>query len=428
MRKLLLSIFTITLSTSAYFSQCNVTINADKIKFCSDEKGIITAKTADLKTIPDFSDSKEIFNIKSLGLNTDILNLIKSGVLTNISYPIKDTVKGSFNMPIPGVELKTASVTTGKLKLALETDLKQNFKIYFQLPYFKINGKPLTDSIIIEGNKIAPTGLIQFSKDIDLKNAVVDFTAGNPTQYNTVYYKVLPAIRITTNIITGNEVVNMKLSLSNLTFTENIKYEWFLDDTSIKSENTPSIEVNKGGTYKVKTTSNCGTGEKSIQITVNPNPVVKLNHVDTTIVIGSKLTLKATGAKEYLWNDKSILDSIVLKEAGKYSVTGKNEYGCTDSAIFELKLREKGLGIETLNTLHLSISPNPVSDILTVTVDSFKNNSLSIVDLKGNKILTKLLTDSKTEINVNSFAKGIYLVNISDNANTVLNTKRFVVE
>ena len=150
--------------------------------------------------------------------------------------------------------------------------------------------------------------------------------------------------------------------------------------------------------------------------------------MDTTIVIGSKLTLKATGAKEYLWNDKSILDSIVLKEAGKYSVTGKNEYGCTDSAIFELKLREKGLGIETLNTLHLSISPNPVSDILTVTVDSFKNNSLSILDLKGNKILTKLLTDSKTEINVNSFAKGIYLVNISDNANTVLNTKRFVVE
>ncbi len=497
MRKLILSIFTFALSTSAYFSQCNVSINANKAKFCSDEKGILTAKTADSKRIPDYSESNKIFDIKDLKLTPDIIGLINKGYMTGISYPI-DTVKGSFTMPIPNIQLKNAIITSGKLKIAIETDLKQDLTVYFQLPYFKINSKPLTDSIVIKAGNIA-TGLLTFSSEIDLKNAVVDFSAGDPKLSNVIYYKIRPSFKISTKILTGTEIGNLQLSLSNLEFTENAKYEWFLDNTSLNNEITPTIEVTKGGTYKVKTTSSCGTGENSIQITVierpskdvkvdgkltfcdgdsvklsalgigsfkwnnsstnssiivkktgtynviktndictstsdpinvtvNPNPIVKLNRKDTTIVIGSKLTLKATGAKEYLWNNQSKLDSIVLKEAGKYSVVGKNEYGCSNSVNFELKLREKGVGLEILNALHLNISPNPVSEILTVTVDNFKNNALSIVDLKGNQILTQPLTDNKTEINVNSFAKGIYLVNISDNANTVLNTKRFVVE
>jgi hypothetical protein len=194
MRKLILSIFTFALSTSAYFSQCNVSINADKAKFCSDEKGILTAKTADSKKIPDYSESKKVFDLKDAKIDPSLLSLINSGVLTGVKIPLGDTIKGFSNIPIPGIQLKNAIITTGKIKIGIETDLKQDLSVYFQLPYFKINGKPFTDSIIIEGNKIAPTGLIQFSKDIDLKNAVVDFTAGNPTQYNTVYYKVLPAI------------------------------------------------------------------------------------------------------------------------------------------------------------------------------------------------------------------------------------------
>ena len=499
MRKLILSIFTFALSTSAYFSQCNVSINADKAKFCSDEKGILTAKTADSKKIPDYSESKKVFDLKDAKIDPSLLSLINSGVLTGVKIPLGDTIKGFSNIPIPGIQLKNAIITTGKIKIGIETDLKQDLSVYFQLPYFKINGKPLTDSIVIKGSSISSTGILTFSKELDLKNAIVDFSAGNSNLYNTINYKVLPVIKVSTKILTGTEIGNLQLSLSNLEFTENVKYEWFLDNAMLNNEITPTIEVTKGGTYKVKTTSSCGTGENSIQITVierpskdvkvdgkltfcdgdsvklsalgigsfkwnnsstnssiivkktgtynviktndictstsdpinvtvNPNPIVKLNHKDTTIVIGSKLTLKATGAKEYLWNNQSKLDSIVLKEAGKYSVVGKNEYGCSNSVNFELKLREKGVGLEILNALHLNISPNPVSEILTVTVDNFKNNALSIVDLKGNQILTQPLTDNKTEINVNSFAKGIYLVNISDNANTVLNTKRFVVE
>ena len=213
-----------------------------------------------------------------------------------------------------------------------------------------------------------------------------------------------------------------------ITSLEPSSYVYLWSDNTTKSN---VFKATKSGDYFVNITNDiCSVKSDIIKVVVNPKPTLKLNinKLDTTIVIGNKLTLKASGAKEYLWNNQSKLDSIVLKEAGKYSVTGKNEFGCSSSVNFELKLREKGVGLESLNTLQLSISPNPVSEILTVAVDNFKNNTLKIVDLKGNQILTQPLTDNKTEINVNSFAKGIYLVNISDNANTVLNTKRFVVE
>jgi len=213
-----------------------------------------------------------------------------------------------------------------------------------------------------------------------------------------------------------------------LTSIEPKTYSYLWSDNTTKSN---VFKATKSGDYFVNITNDiCSVKSDVINLVVNPKPTLKLNinKLDTTIVIGNKLTLKASGAKEYIWNNQSKLDSIVIKEAGKYSVTGKNEFGCSSSVNFELKLREKGAGLESLNTLQLSISPNPVSEILTVAVDNFKNNTIKIVDLKGNQILTQPLTDNKTEINVNSFAKGIYLVNISDNTNTVLNTKRFVVE
>jgi predicted nucleic acid-binding Zn-ribbon protein len=190
-----------------------------------------------------------------------------------------------------------------------------------------------------------------------------------------------------------------------------------------------SIIVKEPGKYTVTITKYfCSAVSDIIVANTNPKPILKFNYKDTTINNGEKLTLKVSGAKEYLWNDQSKLDSVVIKDAGKYTVIGKNDLGCSNTASFELKFSGKEVGIYKVNELYLSISPNPVSEILTVSLENYKNNSLTILDLKGNQILTQPLVDYKTEINVNSFAKGIYLVSIIDNTNTVLNTKRFVVE
>lgn len=498
MKKLLLSILTLVLGTTNYFGQCNVTLTSNKQKFCSDENATLLASPSDLKNIPDFSDSKQIFDLKDLNLTQQIIGFINNGTLTGLSYPI-DTVKGSFNMNIPGVQLKNATVTSGKIKIGIETDLKQDLKIYFQLPYFKINGKPLTDSIFVTGVTNTTSGMVTFSKELDLTNAIIDFSAGNPSLYNIVYYKVKPSIKITTKILTGSEIGNLKIDLKGLTFAENISYKWFLNDNELTDKNTPNIDVNKSGIYKVITTSNCGTVEDTfkitvverpskevsilgnlifcegdslkllalgkgsykwsnnditeitvikktgdyyvtvtndicsstsdnIKVTVNENPTVKLNHKDTTIIIGSELVLKATGAKDYEWNDQSTQDFITVKDAGLYSVIGKNEFGCTSTASIKIEVREKGASLLNVNKIKVAVSPNPSTDLIHITVEDFKNKTISLIDLKGNIVFSQDLTSLNSTVSVNSFAKGVYLLNIIDDTKTVVNVQRIVIE
>ena len=231
MKKLLLSIFTVVMGTSNFFSQCNVTLKAEKQKFCSDENSILTATPSDLRSIPDFSDSKKVFDVKDLKLDQTYISLINSGTLSGLTFPFNET-SGEFNMNIQGVQLKNTVISSGKLKITIETDLKQDLKVVFELPYFKINGKTLKDSIMVTGNANS-TGLVSFPKEFDLTNAIVDFSSGDPSKYNIVSYKVKPSIKITSKTFTGTEIGNLKIDLKNLTFTENISYKWFLNNNEI---------------------------------------------------------------------------------------------------------------------------------------------------------------------------------------------------
>ena len=497
MKKILFSILTLVLGISNYNAQCNITLSAEKQKFCSDEKTTLNAVPSDLKSIPDFSDSKKVFDVKDLKLDQTIINLINSGYASGINYPFDET-KGEFNMNLQGVELKNTVISSGSLTITLQTDLKQDLKVVFELPYFKINGKSLKDSILVTANTNS-TGLVSFPKEFDLTNAIVDFSAGNPSQFNIVSYKVKPTIKITTKIFTGTEVGNLKIDLKNLTFTENISYKWFLNNNELADKNTPNIEVNKSGTYKVITTSNCGSAEKEIEITVverpskdvtilgdltfcdgdsvklkavglgsykwtnnditdvttikksgiynvtvsydicssisdnitvkvNENPLVRLNHKDTTIIIGSEFILKASGAKEFEWNDKTNKDFISIKDGGIYSVIGKNEFGCTSTASIKVDVREKGAGLANLNNIKVITYPNPTSDVLNITIEEFKNKSISIIDLKGNLLFNQSLNSINTTIEIDSFAKGTYILNVVDGSNSVLNSQRIVIE
>lgn len=497
MKKILFSILTLALGISKYNAQCSVTLSSDKQKFCSDESTILNAMPSDLKSIPDFSDSKKVFDVKDLKLDQTYIGLINSGTLSGLTFPFNET-NGEFNMNIQGVQLKNTIISSGSLKITIETDLKQDLKVVFELPFFKINGKSLKDSIMVTANT-SNTGIVSFPKEFDLTNAIVDFSSGDPNKFNIVSYKVKPSIKITSKIFNGTEIGNLKLDLKNLTFTENISYKWFLNNNELANKNTPNIEVNKTGLYKVVTTSNCGTAEKSIEInvverpskevsilgnltfcdgdsvklkalgtgsykwtnnaitdetiikktgtynvtitndictstseninvTVNENPIVKLNHKDTTIIIGSELNVKATGATSYEWNDKTTNDNITIKDAGIYTVKGKNDMGCVSSASIKVELREKGAGLTNLNNVKVAISPNPSSDVLHITLDEFKNKVISIIDLKGNVIFNQSLSSVNTTISVDAFAKGVYILNIIDGSNSVLNTQRIIIE
>ena len=559
-------------------AQCTVSLNRNKTKICSNDKVTLNATPSSQKSIPNTSKTETVFDLSTDDNFKNLTSVIQTGLLNGTSYPLSQ-FKGNFTLPLVGLQLKNTIISSGSIDVSIKTDLKQDLKIVFELPYFIKNGKALKDSFMIDG-KAPGIGYQTISKTFDLTNSTIDFSAGDPANYNIVSYKINPIIKISTTTFTAKETCDLTLDLKGINFTENIKFAWYKDGKVIANQANASLDVTETGKYKVETTStttNCiaqdtisiqvvqlpvkdvtktgdltfcegnsvtlsavakGTGYKytwsdkstdnslivkkagsytvtvtndicsitsdpiSIQVvqlpvkdvtktgdltfcegnsatlsavakgtgykytwsdkstgnslivkktgsytvtvtndicsitsdpiavTVNPNPIVKLNQkIDTTIVVGSQLVLRASGAKEYLWSTNSKLDSIVVKDSNNYIVTGKNEFGCTSTASVKIKLREKKAGLAE-NTINFSISPNPATSFLKIDLAETNATSInaSIYDLSGKLVVKTEVSTAKSVLNIESLDKGMYVLVLEDQANTTLNSARFVVE
>ena len=485
-------------------AQCTVSLNRDKTKICSNDKVTLNATPSSQKSIPNTSKTETVFDLSTDANFQSAKDFVNGGIFNGKSFTLT-VPPGKFTLPLVGLQLKNTIISSGSIDVSIKTDLKQDLKIVFELPYFIKNGKALKDSFMIDG-KAPGIGYQTISKTFDLANSTIDFSAENPANYNIVSYKINPTIKISTTTFTAKETCDLTLDLKGINFTENITFAWYKDGKVIANQANASLDVTETGKYKVETTStttNCiaqdtisiqvvqlpvkdvtktgdltfcegnsvtlsavakGTGYKytwsdkstgnslivkktgsytvtvtndicsitsdPIAVTVNPNPIVKLNQkIDTTIVVGSQLVLRASGAKEYLWSTNSKLDSIVVKDSNNYIVTGKNEFGCTSTASVKIKLREKKAGLAE-NTINFSISPNPATSFLKIDLAETNATSInaSIYDLSGKLVVKTEVSTAKSVLNIESLDKGMYVLVLEDQANTTLNSARFVVE
>ena len=74
----------------------------------------------------------------------------------------------------------------------------------------------------------------------------------------------------------------------------------------------------------------------------------------------------------------------------------------------------------TQNNLEVKLYPNPVSNNLTVITEQ-ENKTIKIYNIQGQKVKTS----NQKQINVSDLAKGMYLVKIQDNENSI-STKKFI--
>ena len=237
--------------------------------------------------------------------------------------------------------------------------------------------------------------------------------------------------------ITVVEVPSNKININGpLTFCEgknktilkavsNPKYIYKWSNASIDS----NLTITKSGDYSVTITNDiCGTLSEVIEIKVNPNPMIKLSKKDTTIFKGDIIVLKVSGATSYLWNTNSKYDTISIKEAGTYTVVGTNEFGCTSSDSMKLSVNVKTTGITDLESDNFQIYPNPTSNNVYISLANFTNTTLRMYDLIGNEVFHQVIKNEVTEIPVNQFVKGMYLVKIENANSNTIESKRFVVE
>jgi hypothetical protein len=111
-------------------------------------------------------------------------------------------------------------------------------------------------------------------------------------------------------------------------------YKWSTGETS------PSIKVDKAGNYTLTVTTADGCDGSSIpfNIAVNAKPKVAINSSSTLLMDPQdSVILSATpGYRQYAWSTGANKDTIVVRQAGNYSVVITDSNGCTANASIDI--------------------------------------------------------------------------------------------
>ncbi|GIV32903.1 MAG: hypothetical protein KatS3mg031_0438 [Chitinophagales bacterium] len=125
----------------------------------------------------------------------------------------------------------------------------------------------------------------------------------------------------------------------SVTLDAGMGYDYYIWSTA---ETTQTVVVSSGGLYAVTVSSGTGcSGSDTVQVTVNPNPVV--SYYDTCILGKAAIELIAQGGNPpytYFWSNAENSSSLVGLENGSYRVTVLDSRLCGDSLVIVTECRE----------------------------------------------------------------------------------------
>jgi hypothetical protein len=133
-------------------------------------------------------------------------------------------------------------------------------------------------------------------------------------------------------------------------------------------------------------------------------------------------------------NDQSGgVDDVVYSKTLTYPVSGCPFNPFQIPAIISGACVSPNQGVESIgsNTFQLSVYPNPASQVLNITFVKEKesNNTVKLTTITGQTIFYKNIGKNEGAnevINIAELAKGLYILVVTDNANTVY--KKIIIE
>lgn len=173
----------------------------------------------------------------------------------------------------------------------------------------KKENSPNNKDLVILANEVSSTlSIFEINTCVDLAGA--SFTAA------------------TDSICTGNTV---QLTAAGAT---NSSYQWFKDNQAVSGQTSTSLTVSQAGNYQLYVSNSslaCSDTTISTSITVLPLPVVVADS-DLSVCMGTSVTLNASGAQNYNWNN-GITSGVAFTPSTTqtYTVTGTNAYGCQNT-------------------------------------------------------------------------------------------------
>ena len=197
-------------------------------------------------------------------------------------------------------------------------------------------------------------------------------------------------------------------------------YVWTPDGTLDGEEITP--DATGTTTYEVTGTDDNGcVNTASIEVTVYEAVTITYTTEDEMMGADGSIDITVTGgnpAYSFDWDNDGTGDfddteDLTGLAGGTYIVVVQDEAGCS---INESILVSSQLGVSTNALPTLAIYPNPVRDNLTITQEG--NFVYQLVTLEGKVVVNGTGLNQKV-IDMNEFAKGVYLLNVTANGQEV---------
>lgn len=158
---------------------------------------------------------------------------------------------------------------------------------------------------------------------------------------------------------------------------------------------TQTFSVSTSGIYHVTVTAaNSCTDRDTIQVTVNPNPVINLGPDITACAGPSYLLDPGAGYTSYLWQNSSTAQTFSTSSSGIYHVTVTDANGCTDR-----------------DTVSITVNPNPVVNLGN---DTLICSGQALLLNAGGGFVNYLWQNGSATQTFNATNTGVYHVTVTD--------------
>ena len=235
-------------------------------------------------------------------------------------------------------------------------------------------------------------------------------------------------------VISG--ITNICVGQTNTTYSvvpvnDATSYVWTLPSgfTGTSSTNTISVTASnavQSGDIKVQAVNSCGTSVAStltLQMDSIPNPGIL--SIFGEVCHGKTASIKSS-VNGGVWtsNDNGIATvdgngNVTFVSEGTATITYTRTNNSCNAKVSKSIAIGKCLELITLDNQNINIFPNPTQDKLHLQLNSNSFVRYELISPVGNILLSNLLIDKNTTIDVSEYAAGLYLIRVFDVQNKV---------
>jgi hypothetical protein len=168
---------------------------------------------------------------------------------------------------------------------------------------------------------------------------------------------------------------------------------------------------------------------KTIEIVVNPLPVLTASAGSDPVCAGDPVMITASGANSYLWDGQAGNSFKTVFPSGNtsYKITGIDLNGCSGDFTLNMQVSECTSIAGSLNGEGFRVFPNPSTGTFKVITSSGNYDVLEVYDMRGKLILSADLLLGSNSVDLNQQPRGLYFVRITSGGG-VLYQSRILVQ